>query len=59
MPLKNRIIIFVIMLTCSLLVRFLFIKLFDINIPIEVMIGAAAMVTFIAKPEKKQNQPKA
>jgi len=53
------IIIFVIMLTCSLLVRFLFVKIFDITIPIEAMIGAAVMVTLIAKPEKKQNQPKA
>ena len=55
MSLKRRIIIFLVMLTCSLLVRFLFIKLFDIVIPIAAMVVAAVMVTLIAKPEKTTN----
>ena len=54
MTLKKKVVLFVFMLAISLLVRFIFIRLFDLIIPIEAMVAAAVMVTLITKPEKKR-----
>ena len=54
MTLKKKVVLFVFMLAISLLVRFIFIRLFDLIIPIEAMVVVAVMVTLITKPEKKR-----
>jgi len=55
MTLKKKVVLFVFMLAISLLVRFIFIRLFDLIIPIEALVPVAVMVTLITKPEKKAN----
>lgn len=52
--LKKKVVLFLFMLAISLLVRFIFIRLFDLIIPIEAMVVVAVMVTLITKPEKKR-----
>lgn len=54
MALKKKVVLFLFMLAISLLVRFIFIRLFDLIIPIEAMVVVAVMVTLITKPEKKR-----
>lgn len=54
MTLKKKVVLFLFMLAISLLVRFIFIRLFDLIIPIEAMVVVAVMVTLITKPEKKR-----
>ena len=54
MTLKKKVVLFLFMIAISLLVRFIFIRLFDLIIPIEAMVVVAVMVTLITKPEKKR-----
>lgn len=54
MTLKKKVVLFLFMLAISLLVRFIFIRLFDLIIPIEALVPVAVMVTLITKPEKKR-----
>lgn len=54
MTLKKKVVLFVFMLAISLLVRFIFIRLFDLIFPIEALVAVAVMVTLITKPEKKR-----
>ena len=54
MTLKKKVVLFLFMLAISLLVRFIFIRLFDLINPIEAMVVVAVMVTLITKPEKKR-----
>jgi len=54
MTLKKKVVLFLFMLAISLLVRFIFIRLFDLIIPIEAMVVVAVMVTLITNPEKKR-----
>ena len=55
MTLKKKVVLFLFMLAISLLVRFIFIRLFDLIFPIEALVAVAVMVTLITKPEKKAN----
>lgn len=54
MTLKKKVVLSLFMPAISLLVRFIFIRLFDLIIPIEAMVVVAVMVTLITKPEKKR-----